>query len=133
MRAIGGRMGKLMADAPVTPPPTVAVQSHDLAAILFTSGTTDIPKGVCLTHRNLVTNTLQTRHWIPDLEYGKEVCLAVLPIIHSYGLINVMSLPIALGGTMVLLPVFDLEEVLIYIRDHQVTIFPGCAINVHGD
>ena len=125
VRAIGGRMGELMADAPATPPPTVTVKSHDLAAILFTSGTTDIPKGVCLTHRNLVTNTLQTRHWIPDLEYGKEVCLAVLPIIHSYGLINVMSLPIALGGTMVLLPVFDLEEVLTYIRDHQVTIFPG--------
>jgi long-chain acyl-CoA synthetase len=125
VRAIGERMGVLMADAPLGLPPKVDVTGEDLAAILFTSGTTDTPKGVCLTHRNLVANTLQTRHWIPDLVYGKETCLAVLPIIHSYGLINVMSLPIALAGTMVLLPVFDVEDVLTLIRDHKVSIFPG--------
>jgi len=124
-REIGAAMGVMMADAPAAPPPSVAIEESDLAAILFTSGTTADPKGVCLTHRNLVANTLQTRHWIPDLTYGKETFLAVLPIIHSYGLINVMSLPIALAGTMVLLPVFDLEEVLTHIRDFNATIFPG--------
>ena len=125
VRAIGDPMGVLMADAPPEAPPHVDVVGEDLAAILFTSGTTDMPKGVCLTHSNLVANTLQTRHWIPDLVYGKEVCLAVLPIIHSYGLINVMSLPIALAGTLVLSPVFDVEEVLTHIRDYKVSIFPG--------
>ncbi|MCZ7673327.1 MAG: hypothetical protein M5U34_42550 [Chloroflexi bacterium] len=74
----------------------------------------------------MVANTLQIRHWIPDLVYGKEVCLTVLPIIHSYGLINAMSLPIALGGTVVLSPVFDVEEVLTFIRDYRVSIFPVC-------
>ncbi len=123
--AIGGRMGVLIDDAPDTPPPPVAIDENDLATILFTSGTTADPKGVCLTHRNLVANTLQVRHWIPDLLYGKEMFLGVIPIIHSYGLINVMSLPIALGATMVLLPVFDMEEVLTHIRDYKVTIFPG--------
>ncbi len=123
--AIGQRMGELMADAPADAPPPVAVSSDDLAAILFTSGTTDEPKGVCLTHRNLVANTLQTRHWIPDLQYGRETILSVLPIIHSYGLINCMSLPIALGSTMILLPVFDTQEVLEHIRDYKVSIFPG--------
>jgi long-chain acyl-CoA synthetase len=125
VRAIGEPMDRLMDDVPAMPPPPVAVKGEDLAVILFTSGTTDEPKGVCLTHKNLVANTLQTRHWIPDLVYGKEVCLAVLPIIHSYGLINAMSLPIALGGTVVLSPVFDVVEVLSHIRDYGVTIFPG--------
>lgn len=125
VRAIGERMGALMMDAPAGAPPHVVVKGSDLAAILFTSGTTDEPKGVCLTHRNLVANTLQTRHWIPDLVYGQEICLTVLPIIHSYGLVNAMSLPIALGATLVLLPVFDVEEVLTHIRDHKVSIFPG--------
>ena len=105
--AIGESMDLLMQDAPTELPPPTAVSGADLAAILFTSGTTGAPKGVCLTHRNLVANTLQARHWIPDLLYGKEVCLAALPILHSYGLINAMSLPIALAGTTVLLPVFD--------------------------
>lgn len=125
VRSLGERMGDLMTDAPNIPPPNVQVNSDDLAVILYTSGTTDTPKGVCLTHRNLVANTLQTRHWIAELQYGQEVSLAVLPIIHSYGLINVMCLPIALAGTMVLLPVFDVQEVLEHIRDYGVTVFPG--------
>lgn len=125
VKAIGQRMGVLMADAPEETAPFVSVESDDLAAILFTSGTTDEPKGVCLTHRNLVANTLQTRHWIPDLKYGQETILTVLPIIHSYGLINGMSLPVALGSTMILLPVFDIQEVLEHIRDYKVSIFPG--------
>jgi long-chain acyl-CoA synthetase len=78
-----------------------------LAAIIYTSGTTNQPKGVALSHHNLVANTLQTRHWIPDLKYGEEVCLAAVPLLHSYGLTTAMSVPIALGATMVLLPVFE--------------------------
>lgn len=124
VRAIGQNMTDLLQDAPDNPL-NIKVHSEDLATILFTSGTTDMPKGVCLTHYNLVANTLQTRHWIPDLIYGRETCLTVLPIIHSYGLVNAMSLPIAIGGTMVMLPVFDTRDVLEHIRDHKISIFPG--------
>ena len=125
VRAIGERMGELMLDAPAEQPPAPKVHSSDLAAIMFTSGTTGAPKGVCLTHRNLVANTLQSRHWIPDLVYGQEVCLAALPIIHSYGLINTMILPIAMAGTIILLPAYDTREALENIRDYKVSIFPG--------
>ena len=121
---LGLQMIEMMQDAPITPPRS-DVKSRDLAAILFTSGTTDEPKGVCLSHYNLVANTLQTRHWIPDMRYGAEVSLSVIPLIHSYGLINAMSLPIAIGAMIVLLPVFDVEQVLEHIKTYKPSLFPG--------
>ena len=117
-------MDRLMMDA-AWEPPTVDVDPDDLAVILYTSGTTDEPKGVCLTHKNLVANALQTRHWIPDMQTGKEVFLSVIPLSHSYGMTSAMNIPIAMGATIVLLPVFELEQVLETIKEYQPTIFPG--------
>ncbi len=121
---LGRSLAALMEDAPWSTPPFQA-SSKDLAAILYTSGTSDEPKGVCLTHANLVANTIQTRHWFPDLQYGKEVFLSVIPLLHSYGMTTAMNLPITVGATMVLLPTFDLNLVLEHIRDHAPTVFPG--------
>lgn len=117
-------MDDLMMDA-AREAPEVQVASDDLAAILFTSGTTDRPKGVCLSHRNLVANALQTRHWLPDLQTGKETFLSVIPLTHSYGMTVAMNIPIALGATIVLLSVFELDQVLEAIKTHRPTIFPG--------
>jgi long-chain acyl-CoA synthetase len=117
-------MPNLMADA-APEPPSIKVSGQDLAAVLYTSGTTDEPKGVCLTHTNLVANTLQTRHWIQELNYGRETCLSVVPLTHSYGMTNAMNIPIALGATIVLLPVFELEQVLNHIKNYKATLFPG--------
>ncbi len=117
-------MDRLMMDA-AWDPPSVAVSSQDMAAILYTSGTTDEPKGVCLTHCNLVANVLQTRHWIPDVHYGEETILSVIPLTHSYGMTGAMNIPIALGATIVLLPVFQMQQVLEHIKAYQPTIFPG--------
>ncbi len=117
-------MDRLMMDASWEAP-DIAVDPDDLAAILFTSGTTDEPKGVCLTHKNLVANALQTRHWIPDMHAGKEVFLSVIPLTHSYGMTSAMNIPIAMGATIVLLPVFELQQVLESIKTHKPTIFPG--------
>lgn len=126
LRKYASLMEDLMTDTDwVTSPPDIDVTLDMLAAIVFTSGTTDVPKGVCLTHRNLVANTMQTRHWVPDLEYGEEIALAVLPLCHSYGMTSAMNLPIALGATIVLLPKFDVAEVLEHIRRYRPTIFPG--------
>ncbi|MBU0702366.1 MAG: alpha/beta fold hydrolase, partial [Chloroflexi bacterium] len=124
-RSYGGHlMRRLMMDAS-REPPDVEVADGDLAAILYTSGTTDEPKGVRLSHANLVANALQTRHWIPDLRYGQETFLSVLPLTHSYGMTSAMNIPIALGATIVLLPVFELKQVLDHIKQYEPTIFPG--------
>ncbi len=120
----GQTMEALMLDAPKEPP-NVDVKCDAMAAILFTSGTTDKPKGVCLTHTNLVANSLQTRHWIPDVKYGQEVFLSVLPLTHSYGMTTAMNIPIVVGATIVLLPVFELQQVLDHIKEYKPSIFPG--------
>jgi long-chain acyl-CoA synthetase len=78
-----------------------------------------------LTHRNLVANTLQVRHWIPDLREGREVVLSVLPFSHIYGLTTALSVPVALGGAMVVLPTFQTSSVLQAIRRHRPSLFPG--------
>ena len=109
-----------------TTPPDVDVSAEALAAIIFTSGTTDAPKGVCLTHANLVANTMQTRHWVHNMKYGQEVSLAVVPLMHSYGMTTAMNIPIALGSTIVLLPVFEIEQVLDQINGINLPCFPAC-------
>ena len=72
-QSLGSRMSTLMQDAPLEAP-NIPVVNEDLAVVIFTSGTTSEPKGVCLTHANLVANTMQTRHWLTELQYGREVC-----------------------------------------------------------
>jgi long-chain acyl-CoA synthetase len=123
-RELGTLMSRLMLDA-VEEPPDIEVPHDSLACILYTSGTTSAPKGVCLTHRNIVANTLQTRHWLPGTDYGTEVFLSVLPLVHSYGMTNAMNIPIAIGATIVLHPVFELQQVLADIKKYKPTILPG--------
>lgn len=105
--------------------PEVQIAPDDLAVIQYTGGTTATPKGVMLSHRNLVANALQTRHWFPDLREGREVFLSVLPFSHIYGTTAAMNVPVALAAAMVILPTFDVNEVLRAIKRYRPTIFPG--------
>ncbi|MBL8056550.1 MAG: alpha/beta fold hydrolase [Anaerolineales bacterium] len=105
--------------------PEVDARPEDLALIQYTSGTTAQPKGVMLSHRNLIANTLQTRHWIPALKEGRETFLSVLPFSHVYGMTAAMNVPVALAAAMVILPTFTTETVLEAIRRHRPTLFPG--------
>ncbi len=105
--------------------PEVEIRPDELALIQFTSGTTAQPKGVMLSHRNLIANTLQTRHWIPALKEGRETFLSVLPFSHVYGMTAAMNVPVVLAATMVILPTFATEQVLRAIRRYRPTLFPG--------
>lgn len=77
---------------------------EDVALLLYTSGTTGVPKGVPLRHRNLVANVLQGRAWVPGLEEGKESVLVALPLFHAYGVTVSVLLGVALAAKLVLLP-----------------------------
>jgi long-chain acyl-CoA synthetase len=98
---------------------------RELAVIHYTGGTTAQPKGVMLSHLNLVANALQTRHWVPDAVEGQERFLCVLPFSHSYGLTAALNVPVALGATLLLKPRFDVQDILKTIQKHHPTIFPG--------
>jgi long-chain acyl-CoA synthetase len=108
-----------------TKSPTVDVAPEDLAVIQYTGGTTAQSKGVMLSHRNLVANALQTRHWLPEAVEGRERFLCVVPVFHSYGLTAAMNVPVSLGAAMILKPQFQVLDVLKTIRDYQPTVFPG--------
>lgn len=96
-----------------------------LACLPYSSGTTGLPKGVKLTHHNLVVNTYQT---IAPGEQGQltanDVMLCFLPLYHIYGLTVGLDQMIALGGTLVLMPRFDPQRSLDLLVDRQITIAP---------
>ncbi len=105
--------------------PQIGVLPENLAVIQYTGGTTAEAKGVMLSHRNLVANTIQTRQWMPGAVEGGERCLSVVPFSHIYGLTTAMNLPVSIGATMVLKPAFNVNDVLRAIKRHHPTIFPG--------
>jgi long-chain acyl-CoA synthetase len=104
----------------------VAVDAeHDLALLQYTGGTTGLSKGAMLTHYNLVSNAYMNRLWDTGATAGKEVTLGVLPLFHAYGLTVAMTGSVLMGGTLVLLPRFDLDLVFAAIDEWKPTTFPG--------
>jgi len=106
-------------------PPQLEVSPLDPAVIQYTGGTTAEAKGVLLSHRNLLANTIQTRHWMPQAREGAERFLCVLPYSHSYGLTTGLNVPIALGATLIIKSRFEVEETLKSVKRLRPTIFPG--------
>ncbi|GAC1348525.1 MAG: fatty acid--CoA ligase family protein [Ktedonobacteraceae bacterium] len=99
------------------------VSPDDRGVILYTSGTTGHPKGVVLTHRNLISNALSGRG--PErTTRDEEIQLAVLPLAHAYGIIaaNVFFLR---GLTIVAQPRFDTTAVLAAIERYHIVAFAG--------
>ncbi|WP_054026242.1 long-chain-fatty-acid--CoA ligase [Bacillus sp. FJAT-28004] len=102
-----------------------SAKGSDLAALQYTGGTTGTPKGVMLTHRNLVANTIQISTWCYRAEDAKERFLAALPLFHVFGLTVLMNMSVLRAGTLILLPRFEVETVLQTINQQKPTIFPG--------
>jgi long-chain acyl-CoA synthetase len=98
---------------------------EDTALLQYTGGTTGFPKGVILTHRNLVANAKMCEKWIYKMKKGEETILGVLPFFHVYGMTAVMNISIFTGSKMILLPKFDAGDVLKTIHKLKPTIFPG--------
>lgn len=117
-------------------PPHVDVKGDDLALLQYTGGTTGVPKAAMLSHRILITNVMQTAHWNPQAEHGKEIFVCVLPFFHLYGQQIGMNHAIYLGSSMILFPRYEREAVLKAIDKYHPTIFPGVTtlyINLMDD
>lgn len=98
---------------------------EDLALLQYTGGTTGFPKGVMLTHKNLVANAAMCNAWLYKCKEGEETVLAILPFFHVYGMTAVVILSVMQGQKMVLLPKFDPETTLKTIQKQKPTLFPG--------
>lgn len=105
--------------------PGLAVSADDTAVLQYTGGTTGVPKGAVLTHRNLVANAVQCRTWLLIHEDGEDRVMAVLPFFHVYGLTAAMNISVLIAAEMILLPKFHTTEVLDAIAKYRPTFFPG--------
>ncbi|WP_038055886.1 long-chain-fatty-acid--CoA ligase [Thermus amyloliquefaciens] len=106
-------------------PHPVPLDLDHLALLQYTGGTTGVAKGAMLTHRNLSSNALQVRAWIPDFQEGKEVVLGAIPFFHVYGMTVAMNLALLGAAKLVLLPRPEIKPIVEAIEKHQVTLFPG--------
>ncbi len=82
----------------------------DVAVLQYTGGTTGTPKGAMLTHANCYVNAQQVAAWRPDLGYGTERVLGVLPFFHVFALTVVMNVAIARAAEIIIMPRFSLDE-----------------------
>ena len=108
----------------LTVPPLHVAEVGDVAAISYTYGTSGTALPVPLTHRNLASNALQLRHWLPESRPGDERFLAHQPFASAYGLTGLLHLAVYLGATLVLLPGNDIPQLLRTVRRTRPTYFP---------
>jgi long-chain acyl-CoA synthetase len=107
-------------------PPAVAIDPKtDLAALPYTGGTTGNPKGVMLTHYNLIAAQAMGQAAFSVFQPGKEVILAFLPFFHIYGQVVIMLNGLSQGNLLVLFTSPDTEEILAAMERYQATVFYG--------
>lgn len=94
----------------------------DLAFLVYSSGTTGLPKGVMLNHRNVVADLCLIKGAVGKwYKTGEDKILGVLPFFHIYGLTGLVHQPLQRGIELVVMPAFDLKLFLSTIQDHKIT------------
>ena len=104
--------------------PDVAIDPHDVVVMPYSSGTTGLPKGVMLTHRNLVANICQIQglHDYTAVPIdADDVVLGLLPFFHIYGMVVIMLAALHQGATVVTMPRWDLEQFLQFRQQYGIT------------
>lgn len=106
--------------------PTWDVAPDDTALFQYSGGTTGVSKAAVATHRGVVANTVQFRAWLVTLKAGRETILMAIPLYHAYGMIAGMSLGMALGASLALVPsARNMAALLGTVNRRHPTVFPG--------
>ncbi len=99
---------------------------NDVAVLQYTGGTTGVPKGAMLTHANVTANAEQIVQWVPaSFIQGQPKMLGVLPLFHVFAMTVVQNFGLRLGAELILLPRFELDQVMSVIETKKPSIFPG--------
>ncbi|MGB5555740.1 MAG: long-chain fatty acid--CoA ligase [Flavobacteriaceae bacterium] len=106
-----------------------AVHPGDLATLIYTSGTTGRPKGVMLSHENVVSNALESAKRLP-IEYGKVKCLSFLPVCHVYERMMIYLYQYA-GVTVYFAPIDQISEYIKEVAPHVMTAVPRLLEKVY--
>ncbi len=132
-------LSELIAQVPANVSPGIAINPEDSALFQYSGGTTGTPKAAIATHRNLVANAYQMRHWLVNTFEGQETVLMAIPLFHVYGMVCGMLYAIQLGAAMVLIhEPRNIPEIMRSIQEFKATVFHGVpnlfnAINGHPE
>jgi len=107
-------------DKPDDQPP-VTIDPGEIVVLPYSSGTTGLPKGVMLTHRNLIANILQL-DGVNHFDHDRDTTVAFLPFFHIYGMVVTALSGLWSGATIVVMPRFDLETYLDLVERHRATL-----------
>jgi long-chain acyl-CoA synthetase len=119
-------LADLIADEDPGDLPLVTIGPDDLAVLQYTGGTTGTPKGAMLSHGNIFANVVQTETWhYRQYHRGEGRYLLVIPYFHIYAFTVGMMCGVWVGGLQILIPKYDVEQVLAAIRDFKPTYFPA--------
>ncbi len=116
---------QILNSSPATPPVFSANPREEVAVIVYTGGTTGLPKGVLLTHYNLVANAMQNAVWFGWSD--RDVIIGLLPFYHSWGACTCVNSSIYGGARVIILPRFDAEELLATVEREGATVMYGAA------
>jgi long-chain acyl-CoA synthetase len=121
------RLADLLAGVAEPDLPRVEINAdEDVAVLQYTGGTTGVPKGAMLTHYNIFANVIQQECWgHQGLRRGEDTYLLVIPFFHIYGFTVGMMAGVWRGVQQVLIPKYDVEALLLAIRDYRPTYFPA--------
>ncbi len=116
---------KLSVGKPSVPAQVEIKPKEDVVTILYTGGTTGGPKGVMLTHYNLVANAIQNAVWFEWSQ--RNVVIGLLPFYHTWGGCTCINSPVYAGARVIIIPHFNIEELLMTIEKEQATVLYGAA------
>jgi long-chain acyl-CoA synthetase len=95
------------------------------AVLQYTGGTTGLPKGAMLTHKNLYANAIQCQRWFHEFEYGKVRALGVLPFFHVFAMTVIQNQMLSVGAEIIMLPRFEVDAALATIEKKKPTFMAG--------
>ncbi len=99
--------------------------ASEVAVLQYTGGTTGVPKGATLTHGSISANVEQLRQWISMYDHSDDRMVCALPFFHVFGMTVAMLLGVAVGAELILLPRFEVKQVLKVLVKKRPTMFPG--------